>query len=289
MRTSPGERLRGQLRVGRVVAPFVFDGLQARCAQRAGFAAVYLTGFGAAAARGLPDLGLLGMSDMAGVVSIVAAATALPVVADADTGYGGVLNVARTVAAYEAAGVAGLHIEDQVWPKRCGFFEGKEVVAASEMAAKVRAACDARSNPTTVIVARTDALATGGWDDAEHRARLYSASGADLVFVDGIRTAADLAEYERRLGDLALVYNGTSPPQPTRDGRGVALQLDGTSFAVVVEAVRDIFARMGGGDARLATADFATLRDLLGVDTGMATVARYETLADAAIEAAGPP
>ena len=247
---SPGACLRQLLREGRVVAPFVFDGLQARCAERAGFPAVYLTGFGAAASQGLPDLGLLGMAEMAGVAGVVAAATTLPVVADADTGYGGVLNVARTVAAYERAGVAALHVEDQVWPKRCGFFEGKEVVPIEEMAAKVRAACDARRDPDTIVIARTDALAPHGWDEVERRARRYRGCGADLLFVDGIRTAADLAEYEARLGDLPLLYNGaftseaTAPATGSGGGTGVVLQIDGTSLAAVVAAVSSVYAQM---------------------------------------------
>jgi 2-methylisocitrate lyase-like PEP mutase family enzyme len=279
---SPGARLRALLRDGRIVAPFVFDGLQARCAERAGSRAVYLTGFGTAASRGLPDLGLLGMAEMAAQAGVVAAATALPVIADADTGYGGVLNVARTVAAYEQAGVAALHIEDQVWPKRCGFFEGKEVVPIEEMAAKVRAACDARRDPDTVIIARTDALAPHGWDEVERRARRYRDCGADLVFVDGIRTADDLADYEARLGDLPLLYNGaftdvaTAPRTGGGGGTGVVLQIDGTAFAAVVAAVSDVYARLANGGPRPPTADFGVLRDLLGVDAALATVADYE-------------
>jgi len=279
---SPGACLRQLLREGRVVAPFVFDGLQARCAERAGFPAVYLTGFGAAASQGLPDLGLLGMAEMAGVAGVVAAATTLPVVADADTGYGGVLNVARTVAAYERAGVAALHVEDQVWPKRCGFFEGKEVVPIEEMAAKVRAACDARRDPDTIVIARTDALAPHGWDEVERRARRYRGCGADLLFVDGIRTAADLAEYEARLGDLPLLYNGaftseaTAPATGSGGGTGVVLQIDGTSLAAVVAAVSSVYAQMAAGGSRPPTADFNVLRDLLGVDAALATVAAYE-------------
>jgi 2-methylisocitrate lyase-like PEP mutase family enzyme len=289
---SPGRRLRERWRTGRVVAPFVFDGLQARCAERAGSRAVYLTGFGTAASRGLPDLGLLGMAEMAAQAGVVAAATALPVIADADTGYGGVLNVARTVAAYERAGVAALHVEDQVWPKRCGFFEGKEVVPVEEMAAKVRAACDARRDPDTVIIARTDALAPHGWDEVVRRARRYRDCGADLVFVDGIRTPADLAEYESRLGDLPLLYNGafaerdpsgppsgepaTAPTTGAGGGTGVVLQIDGTAFAAVVAAVTDVYARLANGGPRPPTADFGVLRELLGVDAALATVAEYE-------------
>lgn len=278
MATSPGLRLRELLAGSRVRAPFVFDGLQARCAERAGFDVVYLTGFGTAASRGLPDLGLLGLAEMAAAAGIVASATALPVVADADTGYGGVLNVARTVQAYEAAGVAGLHLEDQTWPKRCGFFEGKEVVPVAEMVAKVRAACAARAGDT-VIIARTDALATHGWDEVEARARAYHEHGADLVFVDGIRTAQDLDEYHTRLGDLPLVYNGTATPPDAGVGRGVVLQLDGTSFAAIVAASEDIFTNMANGTPEaVRTAAFPVLRDLLGVDAALAFVARFEDL-----------
>ena len=227
---------------------------------------------------GLPDLGLLGLAEMTAAASIVASATALPVVADADTGYGGVLNVARTVKAYEAAGVAGLHLEDQTWPKRCGFFEGKEVVPVAEMVAKVRAACAARAGDT-VIIARTDALATHGWDETDTRARAYHDHGADLVFVDGIRTDEDLDQYQTRLGDLPLVYNGAAIPRDATGGRGVVLQLDGTSFAAIVAAVEDIFTKLANGTAgELRTAAFPVLRELLGVDAALAFVARFEDL-----------
>jgi 2-methylisocitrate lyase-like PEP mutase family enzyme len=266
-------QLRALLASGPVVAPFVFDGLQGRLAERAGFSVLYLTGFGTAASRGLPDLGLLGMSEMVAAVAVVAAATSIPVVADADTGYGGVLNVIRTVRAYEAAGAAGLHIEDQVWPKRCGFFAGKEVIGVNEMVAKVRAAGDARTDPDTVIIARTDALAPHGWDEAERRARAYRAAGADLIFVDGIRTADDLDEYLRRLGDVPLVYNGTAK---IIAGTGVALQLHGGSLAAIVGAVADIFQRLAEGQDLPLLAGFGDLLGLLGVDDALATVASYE-------------
>ena len=269
-------RLRELLLTPPVIAPFVFDGLQARAAERAGFHALYLTGFGTAASRGLPDLGLLGMSEMATAVSVVTGACALPVVADADTGYGGVLNVARTVAAYEAAGAAGLHIEDQVWPKRCGFFEGKEVIARADMVAKVRAAADARSDPATVLIARTDALATHGWHDVADRAHAYRDAGADLIFVDGIRNDNDLNEYVARLGDLPLVYNGTATPPAGSGGGGVQLVLHGASFAAIVGAITEVFATLAQGSAPAHGASFGELRDLLGVDTALAAVARYE-------------
>jgi 2-methylisocitrate lyase-like PEP mutase family enzyme len=196
------ERLRAALnQPGLVVAPFVYDGLQAMVAQQSGFSAVYMTGFGTAASRGMPDLGLLTMSEMAANARWISKAVEIPVICDADTGYGNPLNVLRTVEEFEDAGAAALHIEDQIWPKRCGFLEGKQVIPLDEMVQKVRAACDGRTDPNLVIIARTDALQGEGWGGTEERARSYFEAGADLVFVDGIRTITDLDEYSRRLSD----------------------------------------------------------------------------------------
>jgi len=209
--SEAARRLREMLaRPGMIVAPFVFDCLQARLAEDAGFDAVYMTGFGTAASRGFPDLGLLTMSEMVANLRAIAGSVEVPVIADADTGYGNPLNVQRTVREYEQAGAAALHIEDQVFPKRCGFLAGKQVIPLESMAPKVRAACDARHE--TVIIARTDALAVNGWDDVARRARAYRECGADLVFVDGIRTLDDLRKYSELLGDLPLVYNGNLLP-----------------------------------------------------------------------------
>ncbi len=210
---EPRARLREMLaKPAMIVAPFVFDCLQARLAAEAGFEAVYMTGFGTAAARGYPDLGLLTMSEMAAAARAIANSVDVPVICDADTGYGNPLNVWRTVREYEDAGAAALHIEDQVWPKRCGFLAGKQVIPMETMAPKVRSACDARRDPNLVIIARTDALQPHGWDEVERRARAYRAAGADLIFVDGIRTQDDLRTYAGRLGDLPLVYNGDLLP-----------------------------------------------------------------------------
>lgn len=195
-----------------IVAPFVFDCLQAKLAVEAGFDAVYMTGFGTAAARGYPDLGLLTMTEMAANARVIAQSVSVPVIGDADTGYGNPLNVWRTVREYEDAGVAALHIEDQVFPKRCGFLAGKQVIAMEAMVPKIRAACDARRDRNLVIIARTDALQPNGWDDVVHRARAYRDAGADLIFVDGIKTLDDLKRYGDRLGDLPLVYNGDLLP-----------------------------------------------------------------------------
>jgi 2-methylisocitrate lyase-like PEP mutase family enzyme len=195
-----------------IVAPFVFDCLQAKLAAAAGFDAVYMTGFGTAAARGYPDLGLLTMSEMAANARAISNSVKVPVICDADTGYGNPLNVWRTVREYEDAGAAALHIEDQVFPKRCGFLAGKQVIKLEEMVPKVRAACDARRDRNLVIIARTDALQPHGWDDVVLRARAYRAAGADLIFVDGIKTLDDLKRYAEKLGDLPLIYNGDLLP-----------------------------------------------------------------------------
>ncbi len=195
-----------------IVAPFVFDCLQAKLAAAAGFDAIYMTGFGTAAARGYPDLGLLTMSEMVANARAIANSVNVPVICDADTGYGNALNVWRTVREYEDAGASALHIEDQVFPKRCGFLAGKQVIPMESMLPKVRAACDARRDPNLAIIARTDALAVNGWDDVERRARAYRAAGADLLFVDGIKTLDDLKHYAEKLGDLPLIYNGDLLP-----------------------------------------------------------------------------
>ncbi len=184
---------------GMAFAPFVFDGLQAKLAEAAGFQAVYMTGFGTAASYGLPDLGLIGRAEMSANASRIAAAVDIPVIADADTGYGDETSIGHTVRVYERAGVAAMHIEDQQWPKRCGFLDGKTVIPTDEMVLKVRAALAARTDPDFVIIARTDAFAPNGWDDAMDRARRYYAAGADLVFVDGLKQPADV---ERAAADL---------------------------------------------------------------------------------------
>ena len=195
-----------------IVAPFVFDCLQAKLAVNAGFDAVYMTGFGTAASRGYPDLGLLTMTEMAANARAISLSVNVPVICDADTGYGNALNVRRTVREYEDAGASALHIEDQVFPKRCGFLAGKQVIPMNEMIPKVRAACDARRDKNLVIIARTDALAVTGWDDVVRRARAYREAGADLIFVDGIKTVDDLKLYAKNLGDLPLIYNGDLLP-----------------------------------------------------------------------------
>lgn len=237
---TPGARLRQLMQPGLVVAPFVYDGLQAKIAQHVGLDAIYMTGFGTAAARGYPDVGLLTMTEMVENVAYLSAAVDIPLIADADTGYGNALNVQRTVQAYERAGAAALHIEDQVFPKKCGFMQGKMVIARDEMVQKVRAALDARTDPDLVIIARTDALAVHGWEETEARARAYYEAGADVVFVDGIRTREDLDTYARRLEEVPRLYNGGLVPTAEVAAMGFRLMITGGTIWAVYEAVHTL-------------------------------------------------
>jgi carboxyvinyl-carboxyphosphonate phosphorylmutase len=211
-------RLRALLETGQtIVAPGAFDPLAARLVEEAGFPAVYMTGFGTSAALlGRPDVGLLTMTEMADNAARIAACVDIPVIADADTGYGNPLNVIRTVGAYEAAGVAGIHIEDQVAPKKCGHMDGKLVIPAEEMAAKIRAAADARADPDFVIIARTDARAVEGFDQAIARARQYLQAGADVLFIEALTSAAEAAEAAGAFPGVPLLFNwaegGKTPP-----------------------------------------------------------------------------
>src|SRR5690348_12868493 len=179
---------------GVVVAPGAYDGLSARLIVQAGFSVVYMTGFGTAASvLGQPDVGLLTMSEMVSRASALASVTGdVPLIADADTGYGNPINVRRTIREYERAGVAGLHIEDQVWPKKCGHMEGKQVIPMEEMVQKVRAAVDARKDPDFLIIARTDANAVTSLEDALRRGQAYREAGADVIFIEAPRSMEEL-------------------------------------------------------------------------------------------------
>lgn len=263
---------------GMILAPFVFDGLQARIAERAGFEAIYMTGFGTAAARGFPDLGLLTQSEMAENARVLARSVSIPVICDADTGYGNPLNVMRTVREYEAAGAAALHLEDQVSPKRCGFLEGKQVIPQAEMLPKLRAACEARTDPDLVLIARTDALQPEGWDAVERRARAYRDAGADLIFVDGIRTLGDLDSYTERLGDLGCVYNGNLLPVDQVAERGFRIMLHLDTLTAAFRGVRDAMQELRAtGEVATEPGLFEDLLDVLGVPETLERARKYET------------
>ena len=263
-----------------VVAPFVFDAFQARIAQAAGFEAVYMTGFGTAAARGFPDVGLLSMAEMVQNVRYIAHAVEIPLICDADTGYGNPVNVYRTVREYEAAGAAALHLEDQVWPKRCGFLAGKQVIPVDDMVPKVRAACDARHSDDFVIIARTDALAVNGWDDVVARGHAYREAGADLIFVDGIRTLTDIQRYATELGDLPLLYNGQLLPVQEIRKFGFKLTIYSATLMAAYIRMRDAMQELKATGQITADAGwgcFEEMTNLLGVPEAMEIGRKYAT------------
>ena len=179
-----------------LVMPGVYDGFSNRIVEASGFSAAFVTGAGLAEARlGEPDVGIMGLEEnLAGVRALVAS-TSLPLLADADTGYGNAINAYYTVRAFESAGAAGVMLEDQVWPKRCGHMAGKELISADEMVQKIRAAADARRDPDFVIKARTDAAGPYGIDEAIRRANLYADAGADLLFADAVLSVDDIRKF----------------------------------------------------------------------------------------------
>jgi 2-methylisocitrate lyase-like PEP mutase family enzyme len=200
-----------------IVAPGVYDGMSARLVQRAGFTAVYATGGGIARSMGYPDLGLLGLTEVADRLSVIVEHAGVPVIADADTGYGNTLNVRRTIREFERAGVAALHLEDQTFPKRCGHLDDKTVVPTGEMVGKLRAARDAASDTDLVLIARTDAIAVEGLDAAIERALAYAEAGADVIFVEAPTSEAQMETIARRVSTpklLNMFEGGKTPLVP---------------------------------------------------------------------------
>ena len=262
---KPTARLRQMLNSGElIVAPFILNALHARIAESEGFQAVYMTGAGTAAERGFPDVGLLTMTEMVANAKYIANAVDIPVVCDADTGYGNPLNVQRTVREYESAGVAAIHIEDQLFPKKCGFFDGKQVIPKEEMVQKVRAALDARSDPDFVVIARCDAYAVTGWQDTLDRCRAYVEAGADMVFVDGIRTVDDLRNYATDLADLPRLYNGDLLPTNEVAELGYRLMICGSTIWLVYQQVRDAFRELKS-QGKVDSARYGTRMDVAGL------------------------
>ena len=203
------KRLREILsRKGAILVPGAYDAFSAKILKQAGFEVIYMTGSGVTASvLGMPDVGLLTMSEMVNQARNIVNATDLPVICDADTGYGNALNVIRTVREYERAGVAGIHMEDQVAPKKCGHFEGKQVIAAEEMVKKIEAARYAREDENFLLIARTDARSIMGLDEALRRAHLYVAAGADMIFLESPQTVEELEIIAKELREVPLLVN----------------------------------------------------------------------------------
>lgn len=211
-----------------IAAPGAYDGITARMVEQAGFAAAYMTGAGVSASRGFPDYGLLTLTEMAQAAGVVAQSVSIPVIADADTGYGNELNVTRTIREYERAGISGLHIEDQVSPKRCGHLDGKEIVPREEFVAKIRAAVAARRSPDFIVIARTDARAMVSLDEAIARANAALRAGADMAFVEAAQSLEEVALIPRRVEGpclLNIVRGGKTPDVSLEAARDMGYRL----------------------------------------------------------------
>jgi len=191
----PGRRLRDLMARGTVIAPGAFDALVARAVAAAGFEACYISGGATANVAGYPDIGLITLSEMCRTIRQITQASGLPTIVDADTGYGEVESIVRTTNEYERAGAAGLHLEDQVFPKRCGHLDGKSLITAGDMSEKVAAACGYRTSPDFVIIARTDARSVNGMTDAIDRANLYRQAGADVIFPEGLESEQEFTDF----------------------------------------------------------------------------------------------
>ncbi len=269
-----------------LVAPGVVDGIGARLVAAAGFDAVYMTGAGTTASRlGMPDVGLLTMTEMADNAARIADASNLPLVADADTGYGGPLNVQRTVRSYERAGVAGLHIEDQSWPKRCGHLAGKSVIAKEEMVAKIRAACDARVDPDLQIITRSDAIAVEGYEAALDRAAAYAEAGADILFVEAMTTMEQLAAVPK-IFETPCLYNmassGKTPEISTQEMQALGFAIviyPGVTVSAAIQAMEQALSTLkekgDSRDLRDSLTPFREYFDLMGMAEVQALEARY--------------
>lgn len=269
-----------------VIAPGVFDMISARIADSMGFDALYMTGYGISASYlGLPDVGLATYSDMVARVQRIAESCCTPLIADGDTGYGGLLNMRHTVQGYERAGAAAIQIEDQVFPKRCGHTLGRAVIPAEQMVAKIRVALDSRSDPDFLIIARTDARTGLGFEEALARAAAYRDAGADVVFVESLESEAEMAEAVRRL-DCPLVANmvegGLSPvlPQSRLAEIGFALAIfPASGFLAAASALRGVYGALretGSTDTmRNALEDFESFSRTMGFEDVWEFETRY--------------
>ena len=233
-----------------VIAPGAYDGITARLIDQAGFSAIYMTGAGTAATFGYPDYGLVTMSEMAENAERIVRAVKVPVIADADTGYGNELNVVRTVREYERRGVAGLHLEDQGFPKKCGHLDDKEIVPREDWLAKIRAAASARVDPDFLIIARTDARAVLGFDEAVARANAALAAGADMAFLEAPQTMEEVAAVPKLVKGpclLNVVWGGKSPDLDLHDAQAMGYRLaivPGLLFKATMAACDDALAAL---------------------------------------------
>jgi len=279
-------RLRTLLGAGDViVAPGVWDGLSSRLVARAGFSAVYATGGGIARSMGYPDLGLLSLSEIVDRLANIVEHAGVPVIADADTGYGNALNTQRAVREFERAGVAALHLEDQTFPKRCGHYDDKSVISASEMAQKLRAARAATGDADLVLIARTDALAIEGLDAAIARAHVYAAAGADVIFVEAPVSIEQIETIAHRVPQPKLInmfQGGKTPLVPVARLKALGYQIviiPSDMQRAAIRAMDDVLAALARDGSSAALADrmvtFKEREDIVDIAGWLARAAKY--------------
>ena len=277
-----------RLQAGLVVAPGVYDALTAALAAAAGFGALYVSGAAIAYTRlGRPDIGLVAMNEVAETIALIRDRVDVPLIVDADNGYGNALNVQRTVRMFERAGASAIQIEDQTMPKRCGHLRDKSLVPAGVMVGKIKAALDARASDRTLIIARTDAVATEGIGPAIDRARRYAEAGADVLFVEAPQSRAELAEVAATLPGTLLMANmvdgGATPPVPTTELAALGYRLvifPGGIVRALARTAQDYYASLAAHGSNVPFAgrmfDFNGLNGLLGTDAMLALGQQYE-------------
>ncbi len=272
-----------------LVAPGIYDALGGLLAEQAGFKAVYLSGASIAYSRfGRPDIGLVSMTEVAGVLGAIRERIDIPIIADADTGFGNALNVARTVRLFERNGASAIQLEDQTLPKRCGHLAGKTLVSAGEMVGKIKAALDTRASDETLIIARTDAIAVDGLDAALERAERYLEAGADILFVEAPKSEADMATIAARFGDkiplLAnMVEGGQTPAKSAKELQELGFKIVifpgglARAFAHAAQRYFANLAKTGSNAANLANMmDFGALNDLIGTAETLEEGQKYD-------------
>lgn len=276
-----------------LVAPGVYDGLTAHLAATAGFEALYLSGAAVAYTRlGRPDIGLTSVSEMADTMALIADRVGLPVIIDADTGFGNALNARRTMTTYERAGAAALQVEDQTYPKRCGHLADKSLISAAEMAGKIAAMADARASDTTLIIARTDAIAVEGFNAAIDRAGVYVEAGTDVLFIEAPRSGEELAGIAREFGPRVpllanMVEGGATPIQSAADLESLGYSIvifPGGIVRALAKTAQAYYASLHAHGSNRPFADqmfdFNGLNGVIGTDQMLALGARFDGSTD---------
>ncbi|HMM21151.1 MAG TPA: isocitrate lyase/PEP mutase family protein [Selenomonadales bacterium] len=264
-----------------IVAPGAYDAWSARLVEFSGFPVIYMTGYGVSASTlGQPDIGLITMSEMIAQVRNISACTSIPLIADGDTGYGGILNVVRTVAEYETAGASAIQLEDQLFPKRCGHMEGKQLIPQAEMISKIKAAVHARKDPDFVIIARTDARAVEGFPSALSRAQAYADAGADVIFFEAPQSVDEMRDVAKTIAKPLLanmVEKGKTPLLTGKELTALGFKIAIYPVSALYAATKNVLALLASLKEQDTTAGFADgmvsfpqFNELVGVDKARA-------------------